>query len=74
MVQTPGRTLGMADYSSRHPSHCNGTSIKLEEMFRDRFTINVVEEFTGGLEKTLLTNFKTFETKRANQIARKPER
>ena len=49
-VHTPGRTLRI----SRHPFHCNRTSIKSVEMFEDWFTINVVDEFTKGIDQTLL--------------------
>ena len=33
MVHTPGRTLGMADYLSRHPSEYEGAVAKAVELF-----------------------------------------
>ena len=42
IVHTPGRTLGMANYLSRHPSEYEGASIQAEKLFNDWFTVNVV--------------------------------
>ena len=53
IVHTPGRTLGMADYLSRHPSNYEDASIQAEELFNDWFTVNVVKDVTPkvkGLE------------------------
>ena len=53
IVHTPGRTLGMADYLSRHPSNYEGASIQAEKLFNDWFTVNVVKDVTPkvkGLE------------------------
>ena len=33
VVHTPGRTLGMADYTSRHPSKYDGETVNGEELF-----------------------------------------
>ena len=52
VVLTPVRTLGMADYLSRHPSSYEGKSVKAEQLFNDWFTVNVVEEFEKGFENT----------------------
>ena len=46
IVHTPGRTLGMADYLSRHPSEYEGSVAKAEELFNDWFTVNVVKKIT----------------------------
>ena len=46
IVHTPGRTLGMADYLSRHPSNYEGASIQAEKLFNDWFTVNVVKDVT----------------------------
>ena len=46
IVQTPGRTLGMADYLSRHPSKYEGASILAEKLFNDWFTVSVVDYIT----------------------------
>ena len=35
IVHTPGRTLGMADYISRHMSKNEGAVAKAEELFND---------------------------------------
>ena len=40
-LHTPGRTLGMADYLSRHPSEYEGAVAKAEDLFNDWFTINL---------------------------------
>ena len=37
IVHTPGRTLGMADYLSRHPSDYERSVAKAEELFNDWF-------------------------------------
>ena len=57
-VHTPGRTLGMADYLSRHPSPYSGAVIKSEKMFNDWFTINVVNEFANDLEEAIMAKGK----------------
>ena len=46
IVHTPGRTLGMADYLSRHPSKYEGVSILAEKLFNDWFTVSVVDDIT----------------------------
>ena len=51
IVHTPGRTLGMADYLSRHPSEYEGSVAKAEELFNDWFTVNVVKEITPELKQ-----------------------
>ena len=51
IVHTPGRTLGMAEYLSRHPSECEGSVAKAEELFNDWFTVNVVKEITPEMKR-----------------------
>ena len=46
IVHTPGKTLGMADYLSRHPSKYEGASILAEKLFNDWFTVSVVDDIT----------------------------
>ena len=46
VIHAPGRTLGMADYLSRHPSKCEGAAIEAEKLWNDWFTVNVVEEIS----------------------------
>ena len=40
VIHVAGRTLGMADYLSRHPSNLEGTSIKVEMLWNEWFTVN----------------------------------
>ena len=58
VVHTPGRTLGMADYLSRHSSPYSGAVIKSEQMFNDWFTINVVNEFAKELDQATTAKVK----------------
>ena len=51
ILHTPRRTLGMADYLSRHPSEFEGSEAKAEELFNDWFTVNVVKEITPELKQ-----------------------
>ena len=48
----------MVDYLSRHPSPYSGAVIKVEQMFNDWFTINVVNEFANDLEEATLAKGK----------------
>ena len=56
VIHTPGRTLGMADYLSRHPSQYEGSSIKSDEMFNNWFTINVVADVAPKSNEAVLAN------------------
>ena len=51
IVHTPGRTLVMADYLSRHPSEYEGSVVKAEELFNDWFTVIEVKEITPQLKR-----------------------
>ena len=51
IVHTPGRTLGMADYLSRHPLEYESAVAKAEELFNDLFTIIVVDEISPKLPR-----------------------
>ena len=51
IVHTPGRTLGMADYQSRHPSEYEGVVAKAEYLFIDWFTVNVLDEISPKLSR-----------------------
>ena len=51
VVHTPGITLGMADYLSRHPSIYKGVSSQAEENFNDWFTVNVVKDVTPKVKE-----------------------
>ena len=48
----------MADYLSRHPSAYSGAVIKSEQIFKDWFTINVVNEFANDLEEAIMAKSK----------------
>ena len=41
-VHVAGRTLGMADYLSRHPTELQGSSINAETLWNEWFTVNSV--------------------------------
>ena len=43
VVHAPGRTMGMADYLSRHPTSLNQPEGLAEELWNDWFTINVID-------------------------------
>ena len=47
----PGRTIGLADYLSRHPSDYCGSTVKAEKMFNCWFTLNVVHEIVPTLNR-----------------------
>ena len=46
VVHAPGRTMGMADYLSRHPSDNNSNinKIKAEELWNNWFTLNAITQ------------------------------
>ena len=50
-LNIPGRTLGMADYLSRHPSEYESSVAKAEKLFNDWFTVNVVKEITPEMKR-----------------------
>ena len=50
-VHTHGRTLGIADCLSKHPSEYEGAVAKAEESFNDGFTIKVKYEFSQKLPR-----------------------
>ena len=57
IFHAPGRTTGIADYLSRHPSPIEGRSVKADELWNNWFTVNHVnnvnsilaEEFNGPI-------------------------
>ena len=51
IVHTPGRTLGMVDYLSRHPSEYEGSVAKAEELSNNWFTVNVVRKITPEMKR-----------------------
>ena len=41
-IYAPGRTIGIADYLSRHPSQREGESVKAKDLWNNWFTVNHV--------------------------------
>ena len=50
VVHVAGRTLGMADYLSRHPTELQGASLKAELLWNEWFTVNCVISLKDVLE------------------------
>ena len=50
VVHVAGRTLGMADYLSRHPTELEGASLKAEALWKEWFTVNSVISLKDVLE------------------------
>ena len=51
-----GRTLGMADYLSRHPSEMQGATVKAETLWNEWFTVNSVISLNDVLEANATTS------------------
>ena len=49
-MHVAGRTLGMADYLSRHPTELEGASLKAEALWNEWFTVNSVISLKDVLE------------------------
>ena len=58
VVHAPGRTIGMADYLSRHPSEFNSNQnkIKAEEQWNDWFTVSEITKTKFVSEMQSLQN------------------
>ena len=74
-----GRTLGMADYLSRHPTELQGASLKVEALWNEWFTVNSVirvkDVLEDGTQESRPSESKRYSVNRKNQIkARKPIR
>ena len=67
VVHVAGRTLGMADYLSRHPSELEGASIKTETLWNEWFTVNSVISINNVLENGELTSEQAEAAKRENE-------
>ena len=54
VVHAPGRTMGMADYLSRHPSESKGNDnkIKAEELWHNWFTVNEITKQSNSVLDT----------------------
>ena len=53
VVHVAGRTLGMADYLSRHPSNLEGASIKADMLWNEWFTVNSVNSLIDVLDSSV---------------------
>ena len=53
IAHAPGRTMGIADYLSRHPSPIEGESIKPTELWNTWFTVNHVNNLNAILANEL---------------------
>ena len=56
VVHAAGRTLGMADYLSRHPSEMQGAAVKAETLWNEWFTVNSVSSLNDVLEANATTS------------------
>ena len=79
VVLVAGRTLGMADYLSRHPTELEGASLKAEALWNEWFTVNSVISLKDVLEdKTQASGQSESERMSVNRInqtkAREPIR
>ena len=61
VVCVAGRTLGMADCLSRHPSNLEGASIKAEMLWNEWFTVNSVNRLIDGLDSSVSGRSKAAE-------------
>ena len=50
VVHVPGRTLGMADYLSRHPTELCGSAVKAETLWNEWFTVNSINSLNDVLD------------------------
>ena len=53
IAHAPGRTMGIADYLSRHPSPIEGESVKATELWNTWFTVNHVNNLNAVLVNEL---------------------
>ena len=60
VIHQPGRTLGLADYLSRHPSEYNEKewSKNAKELWESWFVVNSVEEINKDYYRQLYTNHR----------------
>ena len=61
VVHAPGRTMGMADYLSRHPSETNSndSKIKDEELWHNWFTVNEIQKMYLLFQKTKFSRMRS---------------
>ena len=70
IVHSPGRTLGMAYYLSRHPSEFEGTVAKAEDLFNDWFTIKVLDKISPKIPR-LADQRKPIKFRKSEKVKRK---
>ena len=58
VVHVAGRTLGMADYLSRHPTELQGSSVKAETLWNEWFTVNSVISLNDVLDNSEASSVK----------------
>ena len=69
VVLVAGRTLGMADYLSRHPTELEGASLKAESLWIEWFTVNSVISLKDVLEDGEVSS-EASKASKAKQIKR----
>ena len=58
VVNVAGRTLGLADYLSRHPTDLQGSSVKAETLWNEWFTVNIVISLNDVLDNSEASSVK----------------
>ena len=66
VVHVAGRTLGMADYLSRHPTELQGSSVKAETLWNEWFTVNSVISLNDVLDNSEASSVKSRPAESAN--------
>ena len=67
VVHVAGRTLGMADYLSRHPTKLEGASIEAEALWKKWLTVNSINSLNDVLENKQATSEWRYPKKSANE-------
>ena len=67
VVHVAGRTLGMADYLSRHPTELQGSSIKAETLWNEWFMVNSVNSLHDVLDNSEASSVKSRLTESSNE-------
>ena len=67
VVHVAGRTLGMADYLSRHPTELQGSSVKAETLWNEWFTVNSVISLNDVLDNSEASSVKSRPAESANE-------
>ena len=67
VVQVPGRTLGMADYLSRHTSELEGASIKADMQWNEWFTVNSVNSLNNVSDGSVKVSGRNMAAERNNE-------